>query len=892
MFVIFSYGIWLAVLLALAVLAKSECSISSLTRARLFLWGVLLAGAVFVFFRPHENIRSGEDPGVYVNTAARFASEKGVFYQDKLLVQISSGARYYFLFGHRFYGVTKDSCFGFKNIEDCILGPRFSSLYPLLMSVPCMIAGSPVPMLYVAPLFAVLTGLLLVLLSRRLIDHPWVAPLVFFLYSVTPLVVWHGRAARAEVPAGFFIFAGVFFLVKAWQEKGKTAWADVLFGACCITAAPFFHVSSWFVAIPAGVLAVIISLSGRRAFLVYPPVAAAGVAAFIWIAANVTDHYHIMRYVEPVLKYSTIIIVGTVVLYAFIAYLSVFSDRILGVAKKTILSWFRQERCGLILRASLVFVVTGILIWMYIRAQPFDKRNFTGYEYHYAYPTDLRVVREFVSRLVCLLTVLGMGSFLLRPGKGMLERVFVFLCLLPAALLMGNMYDIFMTRYLVPVFLPLMILCLASLITLVPVRRAGDKMVFMCVAGIVCFALMHNRTQLITVTEGRGTVGFAKSFAREIDAGNSILLAEYARTAAPFEHLFGIPLLSLDNETRIDYRQAMEAWERLMIENPGKKAYFLTPFAEPVSSRFLFKKIRSDTVEYNKLPRDRYKLPREKKKASETLTLYSMELSGKNITDLPFVRRFDSSNMGIWNFSKSRVKQWQMPGFELGPEKSVPVKFPAQRIELGSSLLLFFAVPGGGKPLPPKVHLNDEEEPLCSIAWKNLADEWWVQVLECPAEAVADGIKLFSENKMYLTGVQIEGPGGGWTWSAGSSQEPVETFLSSPFNGRWSLSKCGFDAPVPEWEDGCLFVFLDASGQKGSTTTLKLRRGNEVFQSKTVPVDGWKWLAWPLKHLRDKPGFSAFDFTVEPAYDPGLEDYPHDLGVKFGYIVVLDQIHL
>ena len=73
-----------------------------------------------------------------------------------------------------------------------------------------------------------------------------------------------------------------------------------------------------------------------------------------------------------------------------------------------------------------------------------------------------------------------------------------------------------------------------------------------------------------------------------------MLLCEYSRIAAPFEHMFGIPTLGLDNERVLDYARVEQAWEKIMRSNPGTPAFFATPFQrEPISERFAFKPVSS-----------------------------------------------------------------------------------------------------------------------------------------------------------------------------------------------------------------------------------------------------------------------------------------------------------
>ena len=89
----------------------------------------------------------------------------------------------------------------------------------------------------------------------------------------------------------------------------------------------------------------------------------------------------------------------------------------------------------------------------------------------------------------------------------------------------------------------------------------------------VCVLLLNRRTAMVTTTEYKGMTSFIQKFADTVSRENGIMFAEFTRLATPFEHLYGIPLLSLDHETRIDYRPAMDAWDGIMAETQIGRAH-------------------------------------------------------------------------------------------------------------------------------------------------------------------------------------------------------------------------------------------------------------------------------------------------------------------------------
>ena len=145
------------------------------------------------------------------------------------------------------------------------------------------------------------------------------------------------------------------------------------------------------------------------------------------------------------------------------------------------------------------------------------------------------------------------------------------------------MYDLFMTRYLMVAFVPLLVLGLTAFALLIPLRFRLENAARCLVILIILLMGLHNRTQLMSAVDYRGLWKYLASYAAEIKQARGIILGEYPRLVAPFEHIFGIPSLGLYNERRDDYRVAEGAWETIMRRFPDRPAFFVTPFRAPCS---------------------------------------------------------------------------------------------------------------------------------------------------------------------------------------------------------------------------------------------------------------------------------------------------------------------
>jgi hypothetical protein len=294
--------------------------------------------------------------------------------------------------------------------ESALIGPGFPPMYPISMSLLIRTLG-PGSALYVVPLFAILSMFALGVLGGKLFRRYNAGSLLMLFYAATPLLIWHARAPRPEIIAGFLCIAGIRLLLGAWESKPEAPRFDLALSALSLALAPFFYVTAWFVALSALTWIVAMLLTARSAALVYPPIALAGVITYIWHTVTLADQYQLTRLLRPLLDRAWIWLLLPAVLLSIpfallklgrsLQHRSFWSD----LASKATPGLCRS------LRFAAAIMLLATCAWLYLRTEAPENRIFTEYVYHYTYPTDLRMVRVFFSRPICALGFIGLLMF-------------------------------------------------------------------------------------------------------------------------------------------------------------------------------------------------------------------------------------------------------------------------------------------------------------------------------------------------------------------------------------------------------------------------------------------------------------------------------------------------
>jgi hypothetical protein len=887
----FGICLWIVAALVLIRLVRIGCASGPDAPPPRVLWAAVVAAAILLMFRPHEDILGGQDPGSYLNSAATYARENRLVYVDPLLAQVPAPVRRDFLYGHEGYGATKDGCVWLRDMNSAQVGVHFQPAYPLMMSVVAKGAAKRW-ILFVAPLFTVFTALALAAIAAQLFRHRWAGFLAFLLYVASPLVIWHGRCPRPEVLASFFFFGGWALLLHGWGAPRWRRWADTLMGAIGISLAPFFHVTAWFLVIPTAAVWAVVAIQGRDDFWIPVSVAALGAVAFVGQTLFITDPYVITRFIEPILARHPVVwtIAGGGLALVAAGF---FRSRRRASGRLTAEPDSSTVRSGRVVEwlVATVFAAACLLAY-FLRAPLSDRPPLVEPVYHYIYPSDLRVVTAILSPPVALLALLGVIALAAAHQAHRPERIALIFSVAPATLLAGRMTDFFTTRYMMVSMMPLAAIGMTALVTAIPQRRWWSGGLTAVAAAVIVAAGLAGRTHLIRTTEHKGLVKFLQPFAEKIRQPNGILLCEYSRLGAPLEHLFGIPTLDLDNEHNRDYTAALAAWDGILRAHPDRPAFFLTPFQAPVSERFVFQPVLGRTFRSVALKEARYEVPKRISCTDLKLSLYSMRSVGAGEGPpkpaAPFVCRFDAGNMGLVNFASVRTKSWPMAGRRLGPDTPVAIVLPPVSGGMGQCDFFLFCLVSGQTAeaphftAPAAARMEDRR-------WEHLANNWWLLRASDSGLHPGDMVLVRSDSELLLTDVQV---------LAADQPAPLPIEFGTdatsarpsaiPMTARWTRAESRCLLPMPGGPRGYVLALLQAPRGSGAETA-RVTMTSTVIQDGTriVPTGRWVWGVWPVASSNGLPDTAWLSVRTEPLWNPEQKGYPQDLGVLLGWMVVV-----
>lgn len=192
---------------------------------------VLLLGSAVVYFRPHEYVLGGIDPGGYMNIAAT-AVRTGDFiltdewsgllreFPEVTLREQPPQWRTRYL---QFVGWYID------DNEPTRVIPQFFPFHPSLIAIGISLAGLYGGLL-VTPLWGTLALAAIFLLARQLFNNR-IGLLASALYAITPIHIYFSRYPSTEPLTLLLIFIGLLSLQALWDERqGQIAWG-ILGGA-------------------------------------------------------------------------------------------------------------------------------------------------------------------------------------------------------------------------------------------------------------------------------------------------------------------------------------------------------------------------------------------------------------------------------------------------------------------------------------------------------------------------------------------------------------------------------------------------------------------------------------------------------------------------------------
>lgn len=861
---------------------------------------LMTAGGAALLFRPHEDIFGGEDPGSYINSSFTYARTGSFFHVDPLLSKAPSEARSEFFYGHKYFGRTKDACLWVRDVEQSLIGPRFLPAYPLLMST--LVKFLPgIISLYVAPFFALLTVLAIAAVAGLIFPGSRIAPLAAaFLYMLSPLVIWHGRCPRAEMPASFFLLAGAALLLHAWHSKRWQAWVDVILAGLCMGLAPFFHPSAWMpvLTITCLLLATIL-FAGRDDLAAFLPIPAMMFFLFVFQQSRINDAYRVLRHMavlleHPVLSFAALLVASLIPW----GLASIIRRHLKETIEKP---WQLSRKAEWIMRGSVIAVSLLAILLLCLMRNELAHLLPRPISYYFV-PADYATFAGIISVPIACLALLGWGLCMMDTSSPCIERACMAMAVLPSLCLTGLVVDFMSTRYYILAIVPVAALCLAGLPVMLE-RLNLLRWKWPLLPMLLLLALgslqLHGRMHLATLTEYRGFYSFLQKAAAPLQKNNAILLAEYSRLSAPFDHIFGIPTLGLDQERRDSYETALQAWEFILRNSEGLTPFFMTPFQPPAGSRFVFEPAGTFSFAAERLLQARLHLPKRVRQYALTLNLYRMRLRivpgeiPAHIT-LPYAMAQAEGNMGLRGFGPTLHKQWFIPALQLETNRPVAFNFPDTSGDPGSTpregLILLHAPSNNSCPQPPRLNFAGPIDAYRE-QWSALPGGWWAFQFAGEKPMPGRSFEVQARSPMALANVFFLHES---TLLPAFPSDPEIRLAKIPLgleSARWTRQNSSFFVPAAG-KAPAIFLALLAPPPKRDFSTLFTIANNTapLMPPLNVTPEIWQWQAGLLP-----AGALESDIWMrtqaQPSWDPGESKYPSDLGPLMAMFALLPRLY-
>ena len=860
-----------------------------MTAVRRTVWIVLIGVALLLFCRPHEDIFGGQDTGAYLNGSVAFARAGATHYDDPMLSQVAPSDRSAFTVTKHYR--SKYHCLWLPGATAPRMRTWFQPAYPIMAGVLTHVLPLT-SVLYVIPCMALLMGLALRALAIRLFKHPWAGETAFMCYILSPLVIWHARYPRPEIIASTLLVGGITLLLNAWRLPRGAGKRDLLLGALCVSLAPFFHMTAGTPLVIVAIMVMAAILTGRDDFLLFVPVAASLSALFFTQIFTVTDTYGLRRFLRPLAGHLPLLVFVSVAALGLLYGLAWQVRRWRETRPQA--ATHAAPRLATALRlagAALILVAFLGVAWSAYHTDPDALKQWTT---RYFYRTDLRCVADMVSLPVALAGLVGLLSMVWRQGPSSAERRLVLVTLVPASLVIGNMYDFFMTRYMLVALIPLLVLALTSLLTRLPTRTRRAQICSGALVLVVALAGWHHRSVMVHHTQYKGLCRYLSALADEIKKDNGMLLCEYSGIAAPLDLFYGVATLPLDHAHHATYARAETAWRALMRAHPDRPAFFATPFArEPLSRHFIFEPLGERNYRGQRIVAPRWGRPTGVCDWGCGLRLYRMipRTAGDNTrpdTRFPWRTGFGDGNMGLQECTPPKlVHDGRTPVVMLHPSTPLLIEIPpAGEGARPRQLALVVSAPSPDTPPDLRIAFGPTALP---VEWTRLAATGWLCRAVLPQGA--DRIAVSGQADSGMNAARLVTAQGDVVplFDAWQSDQAVMAALPA-FPIRWMAEDGAVLVPIPSDPSSLLLTLTLMPQEWGTTARLRMRRDRspEVL-STAVPTRRFIWELWPLARSHPDRPLATIQMESGPT-DTAPIGSPATMPVALGHLIVVKSL--
>ncbi|MCC5843398.1 MAG: hypothetical protein JJU05_04025 [Verrucomicrobia bacterium] len=825
---------------------------------------------VLLLFRPDEELEAGEDAAAYFNAAQQYLRTGALHLSDPALAELRPEDRPLFRYGDHRFMITKDHTLWARDLGMDPVSVFFFPAYSFLLGFPMML-GFPYGAFWLSSLVAVGCGVLLAGLAVKLTGRGWAGWLTYGLFLLHPAVAWNARALRAEWPASLLVLCGLVLWLPVVLEKRAASWSNGLLAGLALSGAVLFHMTAVYVVIPALIAGII--LTRRDCFWAgWWTGLAAGFALFAAQTVWVTDPYWIADNLMAPGRRG--------LLLSGLGALMVFSFGARWIYHR--FSRFKAVQLGMGLLMSLA-VLAVVLLTLRFRDEHGHIPLLPAWTVAYISLTDFQGVLRTMSRVWFLFALMGLPVLCLRSALGR----WIFFLLAPASMTIGWVVNyMFETRRMVTFLVPLLILGTVSLLDWgvhaaarrLPVRNAlktrapafGAVWVSLMLAAFA----VRGRTQIYSTWNLKGIHGFYRTLSARIQPEADFLFAEYTQTAVPIEKMTGLPLLPLAWEYRSEdeIERIQSIWRDTVSDHPERRHVLISPFAGSAIPGVAMEPLWTESVRTKTLGRARRDVPQPVHRWTRTLHAHRLLPPGEVAPRIPYVREFHGSRLGIQGgANRMGPRATELRGNRLDTDE--PVRIPWGDTQ---EFVLLIAYPHGVPGALPEINGGTVHRVKMGRHWEAL----WVQ-----AEG-SDVLSMRSEHFSFL--VQLFERQGSTLNPAVLPAEAV-SFGIDDLDSQWVRAEAAL--LVPE-HPGLSWIWIYAQHSRSDPEPVRVtlfKEDGSTLGDLSVTAE-WAWHPVAVEHPEDARGvFAWMKLQTLPAYDPGLSNFPSDLGIRMHQFVVDPQ---
>ena len=532
--------------------------------------GILVVVCAVLYFRPHEYIFGGWDPSTYVATGASIEATGGILYRDEAFAALPPDVQRALV--HHRQGL--DQRFPGLLVADGergLITPQFHHLYPTWLAV-FRSWGGDRAMLYVSPLFGVLSVLTLLAICRRFLPMG-AAFAAAVLLALNLTQIWQARFSTAEITAQLCILT-MLYLLLLYFESGSIAAA--LLAALALDMAVQARYDSLLL-VP--LLALLVYARNLTRWQRRDWVLVAGGAAAM---AHVVLHSTFISFLyRPGLDLFT----------RYPAFWAALAGGVLAVLVVAFVAFRRwpdalSRLCtGRAVRiAAIVLIIVAAFFAYTVRpdlsgGDEQDRQNFVA-------------LGSFMTPLGLTLAAAGACLLVWRARtSGELALLVVGIVLIAVYVRAAHIEHFYMwrARRFVPIVVPMLCLFAAYGLSVLAVPLARWRS---AACGVIAMALvavpMAKHWSLVTTRDNHGALDFVARVARDLDP-DAVYICNGYWLAMPLRMLYGFETYAVSDPTPAKCRAALDfakrtlpqmMWYRCLApfpegEYPGRAVYFI-----------------------------------------------------------------------------------------------------------------------------------------------------------------------------------------------------------------------------------------------------------------------------------------------------------------------------